>query len=66
MGIVNCGMRCLFCGGTPKDGYDLYRLNDKGEAGLWVCGEHLPRTDVKPHPDVVAIVSYIKRTARGR
>ena len=54
-------MSCLFCGRTPAQGVDLYRLNKKGEPGLFVCGQHLPRTDFQPTPEVKAIVGMFKR-----
>lgn len=55
---------CLFCGRGPTDGVDLYRLNEKGERGQWTCGKHLARTDVKPHPEILAIKRVLQEPER--
>jgi hypothetical protein len=42
------GPRCLFCRKGPMDGVSLYRINAKGEAGVWACARHKGQTDAKP------------------
>ena len=33
-------MRCEVCGRGPMDGVTVYRVNPKGEAGVWACKDH--------------------------
>lgn len=33
-------MRCSVCGKGPMDGVTVYRVNAKGEKGVWACRQH--------------------------
>lgn len=53
-------MRCLFCRKGPAEGVNVYRVNAKGQPGVWACNAHIGRTDAPPiDPDVKAICEAI-------
>jgi hypothetical protein len=40
-------MVCMFCrkGPTGPDSVSLFRVNAKGQPGVWVCQRHIKQTD---------------------
>jgi hypothetical protein len=36
--------------------YSLFRINEKGQPGVWACIDHIKLTDKKPDPLVVQLV----------
>lgn len=45
---------------THGTGAALFRINAKGQPGIWACREHVKRTDAKPAQEVVEIVDAIE------
>lgn len=55
-------MHCLFCRKGPaqdQGGVSLFRVNAKGQPGVWACGDHIGRTDAKVDPDVLRIANAL-------
>lgn len=50
------GMNCLFCRKGPAQGVNLYRVNAKGQPGVWACAKHIKQTDASVDPEVKAVV----------
>jgi hypothetical protein len=48
-------MHCYLCHRGPNTGHALFRINPKGEAGIWACETHRPPNHVVP-----AEVRYIE------
>jgi hypothetical protein len=46
-------MRCVFCRKGPNEGVSLYRINAKGQTGVWACDGHIGQTDAAPIPPAV-------------
>lgn len=40
-------MKCLFCQKGPQQGVSLFRVNAKGQPGVWACEAHIGQTDAK-------------------
>lgn len=51
---------CLFCRKGPAEGVSLFRVNAKGQPGVWACAQHIGRTDAKIDPEVHHIVQIIE------
>lgn len=45
-------MKCLFCQKGIAEGVTLYRVNAKGQPGVWACAKHIGQTDAKVDPEV--------------
>lgn len=58
-------MECLFCRKGPKQGVSVFRVNAKGQPGVWACAPHSKQTDAAISPDVIAVVSAISNPKRG-
>ena len=41
-------MKCFFCARGMSTGDNLFRINPKGQKGIWACGEHYAQTDSPP------------------
>lgn len=54
-------MRCIFCQKGPAEGVALFRVNAKGQPGVWACPDHINRTDATVDPAVKDIVSALDR-----
>lgn len=53
---------CLFCG---KKGITLFRINAKGQPGVWACAEHIGNTDASVDEGTRKIVEALDpRAAR--
>jgi len=50
-------MKCEWCGLGPQDGVTVFRINEKGVAGIWRCEKDLDR---KPDEDVAEIVAILE------
>ena len=57
-------MKCLFCNATPAKGATLYRVNAKGQPGVWACGKHIKQTDASISEEVKQIVDALKGDGR--
>ena len=55
------GMTCLFCHKGPMHGVTVYRVNAKGQPGVWACAKHIKQTDAIIPEDVKTIASIIDR-----
>lgn len=56
-------MHCVICKkGAPH--VSLYRINAKGQPGLWACAKHVKQTDAPPVDPTVA--SIVKTLEDGR
>lgn len=53
-------MKCLFCQKGPAQGVSLFRVNAKGQPGVWACERHIGQTDAAVDDDVRGIVSALK------
>jgi hypothetical protein len=38
-------MECVVCGRSPAEGATVFRINPKGEKGIWVCDSHAQSDD---------------------
>jgi hypothetical protein len=57
--------KCCFCERGPQDGVTVYRVNAKGEAGIWACREHRQQADAPPtDPEVQRLVNAIEGASR--
>lgn len=52
-------MKCFFCARSPMTGDTVFRINAKGQPGIWACREHTAQTDVAIDPKVKAIAVII-------
>jgi hypothetical protein len=51
---------CLFCRRGLKDGVSLFRVNAKGQPGVWACERHIGQTDAKVDPITREITDIIQ------
>lgn len=51
-------MLCEVCRKGPPDGLSVFRVNPKGQPGIWRCRAHL---DSPPDPDLDRAVREIER-----
>lgn len=54
-------MKCLFCQKGPAQGVSLFRVNAKGQPGVWACERHIGQTDSQPNADVATLVNALSR-----
>jgi hypothetical protein len=54
-------MKCFFCHRGMANGATLFRINPKGEKGVWTCREHRDQTDTPRDAEVEEIVKVIER-----
>jgi len=57
-------MHCVICkkGPTTTPSVTLFRINAKGQPGLWACGKHLKQTDAPPlDPDLAELTRILER-----
>lgn len=52
-------MGCVVCGKGMTTGHSLFRINPKGQPGIWACAEHIKNTDVKIDPEVLRIAGIL-------
>lgn len=55
--------KCFYplCTVSPRTGGSVFRINAKGQPGVFACREHMKQTDAAPiHPDVDRVVSVIE------
>lgn len=52
-------IECAVCRQGPKDNVSVYRMNAKGQAGLWACNEHKDQFDGRVDPVVKEIVGLL-------
>jgi hypothetical protein len=50
---------CIICGRTMAEGATLYRVNAKGQPGIWACAKHINDTDSKPDAETVQVVTAL-------
>ncbi len=55
-------MKCMFCQKGMAQGVSLFRVNAKGQPGIWACAKHIKQTDAKPDAELAALV----RTLEGK
>ena len=53
---------CAVCGRGPAGGTSIFRMNAKGQPGLWACNEHKDQFDARVPEDVMQVV----RTLEGK
>lgn len=54
-------MKCVICQKGPMNGVTLYRINAKGQPGLWACDRHYGQTDGPPRSEEnMAIVRVLE------
>jgi len=58
-------MNCLFCGKGPTQGINLFRVNAKGQLGVWACDKHIKQTDAMVDPEVKEIAEIINPRTTG-
>jgi len=49
-------MKCMMCGAGPSEdggGTSIFRLNDKGQTGVWACRAHYADAKARYYPDDV-------------
>lgn len=54
-------MKCLFCNRGPADGVSVFRINAKGQPGVWACAAHVELSDAKISAETKAIVDHIEQ-----
>lgn len=54
-------MKCHICGKASWQGFNLYRQNPKGEAGIWACAAHSKPVD----DELVNIVANLQKANTG-
>jgi hypothetical protein len=54
-------MKCLFCQKGPAQGVNLFRVNAKGQPGVWACQKHIGQTDAKPDAETLEIVNILSK-----
>lgn len=52
-------MKCLFCQKGPAQGVSLFRVNAKGQPGVWACERHIGQTDAAVDPEVRGIADAL-------
>lgn len=53
-------MKCFFCPRSVEDGHSLFRINPKGQKGIWACAEHVSQTDTHVDPEVRHLVGILE------
>jgi hypothetical protein len=54
--------RCLICDKGPRDGVAVFRINKKGDPGVFVCMAHHHMTDAPPlDPSLKAIAKAFSK-----
>lgn len=56
-------MECLFCREGPAQRVSLFRINGKGQKGVWACSKHIKQTDASVSSDVRAITDALSPDA---
>ena len=51
--------RCVICRKGVEHVGALYRANEKGQPGIWVCKKHRHMTDAPVHADVDELIAAI-------
>jgi hypothetical protein len=51
--------KCCICQKGIPDVPSLFRINAKGQPGIWACAAHRNRTDAKIDPELDAAVDII-------
>lgn len=54
-------MKCLFCHKGPAQGVSVYRVNAKGQTGVWACQKHMKQTDATIPPEIQAISDALNK-----
>ncbi len=54
-------MKCTICGKGPMHGVTVYRMNEKGVAGIWACWDHKGKLI---DPDLLEITRDIEAAVR--
>ncbi len=57
-------MNCLFCQKGPAQGVNLFRVNAKGQPGVWACSAHIGQTDAGVDPEVRDIAETLNPRKR--
>lgn len=55
-------MKCAVCNRGPAEGISIFRMNEKGQPGLWACNEHKDHFDGRIDDDLAKLV----RTLEGK
>lgn len=50
-------MKCEICGASVANGATLYRVNPKGQRGIWRCIVHM---DKMPDPELRRVVEIVE------
>jgi len=55
-------LKCFhpLCTVSPRTGGTTYRINAKGQPGIWACRQHMKNTDATIAPEVEQVVNAIK------
>lgn len=56
-------MGCVVCKKGLSEGVTLYRINAKGQPGLWACLKHRSQTDAPVDHELDRIVNALERKA---
>lgn len=59
-------LECVVCKKGPPQSVALFRINAKGQPGLWACRQHMNQTDGHIDPEVDQVVSAIEDTNHER
>lgn len=59
-------MRCAVCERGPMQGVSIFRMNAKGQPGLWACNEHKDHFDGRIPDDVKEIVNALSRPSKAK
>lgn len=51
---------CAVCDKGPSDGVSVYRMNAKGQPGLWACNEHKDQFDGRVDPEILEITRALE------
>lgn len=51
---------CLFCRKGPAHGVTIFRVNAKGQPGVWACKQHIKQTDATVHPEVQFLIDALE------
>jgi hypothetical protein len=58
-------MKCLFCQKGPAQGVSLFRVNAKGQPGMWACEKHVGQTDAAVSPEVRDLHAALSIPTKG-
>ncbi len=57
-------MNCEICNKGPREGVTVYRVNPKGQQGIWRCPAHLTSEQADGiHPETIQVVRLIESAA---